>query len=93
MNDLQLNETLDLQVTSGDFLTAESTVQHQRLLLIAHAGDFRQYPRVGVGLESYLNDEKDDIRVEIRSQFEKDGMSVSSLRLNGSKIEIEAEYR
>ena len=92
MTDLLLTDEMDLKVTSGDFTPGPATAQHQKLLLIAHPGNFMQYPEIGVGIESHLNDEKDDLRVEIRSQFEKDGMKVKSMQVNGAKIEIEAEY-
>lgn len=92
MTDIMLTGTLDLQVISGDFLTGKSTSQHQRLLLLAHPGDFMQHPSAGVGIEGYLNDEQNDLRTEIRSQFELDGMKVKSMKISGTKIEIEASY-
>jgi len=92
MIDLLLTDNLDLNIANGDFANGQSTMQHQHILLLAHPGDIKQFPTVGVGVESFLNDEKDDMRTEIRSQFERDGMKVSSMKISGSKIEIEARY-
>jgi hypothetical protein len=93
MIDIALTGDLDLMIANGDFTAAESTPQHQKLLLLATTGDFMQYPTSGVGIQTFLNDERDDMMTEIRSQFEKDGMKVSSLHVNGSKIEIDARYK
>ena len=92
MNDLQLNGELDLVISVGDFVSAESTSQHQKLLLLAQKGNYLQNPDRGVGVETYLNDERTDLATEIRSEFEKDGMKVSTLQVNATSIEIEAPY-
>jgi len=93
MLDIALTGSLDLMIANGDFVAAESTPQHQKLLLLAQPGDIMQYPDTGVGIQTFLNDERDDMVTEIRSQFEKDGMKVTSLHINGSQIEIEARYK
>lgn len=93
MHDLLLTGELDLDVSNGDFSQGETTAQHQKLLLLAHPGDFMQHPDSGVGIESYLNDERDNMMTDIRSQFEIDGMKVNSLAMNGSEIQIDAAYK
>lgn len=93
MDDLLLNNDLELIITEGDFTVGESTPQHQKLLLLAQKGNFMQHPDRGVGIESYLNDERSDMMTEIRSEFEKDDMKVDKLQMNGTKIEIEAYYK
>lgn len=92
MQDILLTNELNLSFLNGDFIAAESTSQHQKLLLLAQKGNYLQNPDIGVGVESYLNDERDGLAVEIRSQFEMDGMKVAKLQLNGTIIEIEAPY-
>lgn len=93
MHDILLTGDMDLSIQNGDFTVGESTRQHQQLLLIAEPGNIMQHPETGVGTASFLNDERDGMATEIRSQFEKDGMKVSSLHVNGEKIEIEANYQ
>ncbi len=89
--DLYLAEDMDLFVQNGDFVFNESPAkQHQLLLLLAHPGDLKQYPERGVGIQSYLNDERENLSLEIRSEFERDGMNVRGIKLNGSSIEIDA---
>jgi len=92
MQDIALTESLDLKIALGDFVAGESTPQHQKLLLLACPGNIMQYPEVGVGIQNFLNDDRDDMMTEIRSQFEKDGMKVASLQTNGSQMEIDAPY-
>lgn len=92
MKDVILTGTDDLSMVDGDFAAAASSAQHQKLLLLTTPGDFMQFPDRGVGLSNFLNDERDDMVTEIRSQFEKDGMKVSSLQIINSKIEVEATY-
>ncbi|MDX9906863.1 MAG: hypothetical protein RBS55_09780 [Bacteroidales bacterium] len=92
MMDIILTGEIDLKIDNGDFAAAGPVAQHQHLLLLATPGDFMQSPDKGVGIRNYLSDERDDMVTEIRSQFEKDGMRVDSLRIHESKIEIEARY-
>lgn len=81
MNDILLNEAFDIEVINGDLGIGESTLQNQRLLLVAQKGEFKQHPKTGVGIESYLDAENpQDMLLEIRSQFVLDGMKVDSLK-------------
>lgn len=71
--DLYLNDT-------GDIAWAESTRQHQRDILLAHAGEYRLSPGLGVGASDYLDDEgKENLKREINRQFTKDGMTVKRI--------------
>lgn len=95
MFDIMLNQESDLEIANGDFVTAKSTHQHQRILLMAQKGDIRQFPSVGVGIETFLNAERPgDILVDIRSQFERDGMKVEQLSEGATgSINVTAEYK
>lgn len=91
--DLMLDENMDLLIENGDFVIGESTLQHQMTLLLADKNDFKQHPDVGVGIESYLDDESPaDMHREVRLQFSRDGMKVKSIITLEGKLNIDAEY-
>jgi hypothetical protein len=91
-----LDETGDLAIKNGDLVIGESTLQHQRLLLLATKGGFKQNPTVGVDISSYMLDDSsvDELHGDIQQQFETDGMKVSSI--TGKTVEntvIKADYK
>jgi hypothetical protein len=93
MKDCLLDIDNDLQFANGDFVTGESTQQHQNLLLISSKGAWKENPTVGVGAAGFLKD--DDVNgllAEIKQQFEKDGMKVKSIDYKDEKINIDASY-
>lgn len=87
-------QTLDLVIENGDFKLAESTKQHQRLLLQAAPGDYKHSPLTGVGLAYYLLDEQSgNLNSAIRNTFVKDGMSVRSIGITkDGSLNIDASY-
>jgi hypothetical protein len=92
--DYLYGDDFDLVIENGDFKKGESTEQHQQDLLIAHKGEFRLSPLVGVGIADILNDEGFGENLqEVQRQFEMDGMTISQMRVNGQELEIKAEYR
>ena len=92
--DIILNDNLDLKTRNGDFEVSESTLQHQKLLLLAQKGEWREYPRVGIGIQNYIEDDAlGDLYQEIQKQYTRDGMQIDKLRvLQDGKIDVEAEY-
>ncbi len=86
--------TFEPLIANGDFVTGESTLQHQYLLLWSEKGDWRQFPDVGVGINGFLKDEDEaDMLAEIKAQFEKDGMQFNSVEITESGLLIDAPYR
>ncbi len=93
MIDILLEEGFDLSIAAGDFVIGESTQQHQQLLLLLQKGELKQSPLVGVGLLELIEDEESAaINKIIKDEFEKDGMTVSVLKIIDKKIHIEAKY-
>lgn len=91
--DIALDNNNDLQIANGDFVIGESTEQHQTLLLLSDKNDWKESPTVGVGIESFLDDEEPaDMHREIRLQFAKDGMKVKKIQTVRGQIQIEAGY-
>lgn len=99
MNDLLLgiDEDLpgcdDLQTGDGDFKTGESTLQHQRHLLLCEKNDYKENPTIGVGLFGFLLDEGvEDLFRTINIEFSRDGMTVQELAIANGKLNIDANY-
>lgn len=75
-----LHDSDDLKIANGDFVTGESTQQHQSLLVRLKKGELRQFPKTGVGIDSFLQDENPgDVHMEIQKQIEADGMVVRDI--------------
>lgn len=93
MTDYLLDDTNDLQISNGDFVTGDSTAQNQMQLLYGEKGSYKQYPTVCVGLMSFLKDNDiTDLMREIRIQFSADGMTVSQLSYTNGQFQINAPY-
>ena len=94
MRDILLTPDCGLMIESGDFAVGDSTLQNQALILTADAGEFKQYPLTGVGLNNYLLDERfQDAQYEARKQLMNDGMTITRFKWqNWQNIDIKADY-
>ncbi|MCX6232611.1 MAG: oxidase [Bacteroidetes bacterium] len=91
--DILLDDSGDLACVDGDFVIGESTLQHQKLLLITQKGEWKENPKCGIGIENYLNDDDtNDMLNEINDQFEKDGMHVTSVNYINQQLQVDANY-
>lgn len=83
-----------MQIANGDFVMGDATEQHQRRLLMAHKGEYKQHPLTGVGLADYIDDEnKNELVREIRKQMVQDGMTVNVLKITTTGINLDADYQ
>ena len=94
MNDLLLDDVDDLQISGGDFVVGDATVQHQRHIIVAQKGEYKEHPEIGVGIANALQDENPrQILTQIRRNFEYDGMRVNTLQINDNgTITVDAPY-
>ncbi|MBA3901184.1 MAG: hypothetical protein H0X62_13425 [Bacteroidetes bacterium] len=94
MRDILLDENNELLIKNGDLVMGDATKQHQKHLLMASKGEYKQSPTTGVGLMSFLDDENpDDLLREIRKEFARDGMTVNDIKIKGDgSISIDAAY-
>ena len=92
--DYLLDDDFDLKIANGDFVVGESTAQHQQLLLLLEKGELRQYPRTGVGIKNFLNDDNlGDLYQEIHKQFKADGLNIEKLKIyNDGRVDVDAKY-
>jgi len=93
VTDILLDETNDLRIENGDFVTGDATKQNQKLLLLSQKGEWKQHPLTGVGIADWLKGEKQGgLKAEIKQQFKADGMTVNEIEVNGSTVKIDANY-
>ncbi|MDR3350354.1 MAG: hypothetical protein LBN98_01735 [Prevotellaceae bacterium] len=99
---IQLDSNYDLVIqvqrdAQGKIISGLSigpvTYQNQALLLLAHKGEFKEHPTVGVGIGGMVND--DDFALwkrEIANQIEGDGQRITRLSLGEKGLVLEANY-
>lgn len=94
MQDFRQNEDGDIDLSKGDIKYVESTVAHQRDLLLTAPGELKFSPLAGAGLHYYLNDENPaDMLRMVRKKFIQDGQTVNSVKQNSNdELEIDAYY-
>lgn len=95
MKDILTDENNDLLITDGDFAFGESSLQHQKHILLAQKGEYKIHPEVGVGIKNMYDDENPKkVLLEIKKQFEYDGMNVLKIKLlKTGKLFIDAFYK
>lgn len=93
MVDIAYTKDGDIQLETGDVVYIGSTGQHQRDILIANKGCYKESPAVGVGILGYLQDtDPENLLRSIRKEFTKDGMKVKSVGTENGQIKVDAEY-
>lgn len=91
--DIQLDNTNDITIAGGDLVVAESTQQHQMLLLLSNKGEFKQHPDRCVGISNYLEGQENGaVSREIHTEFSRDGMKIERIFVAMPQIEVEAAY-
>lgn len=94
MIDYKLTHDGDLAIENGDFPLVDATENHQQHIMIAEKGEYKQYPEIGVGINSFINDENPrKILTDIKRNFKYDGMNVKKVTFtpNGN-ISVDASY-
>jgi len=64
----------DLEISGGDLEIFESDTQHIADIVISAAGEWKEYPTLGVGLEKYINASvsQQTLRNEVTAQLTTD---------------------
>ena len=88
------DENGDLIIEDGDLKQGAATSYHQRGLLLFNKGGNRQSPTAGVDAREFILDniEGDEILHRVTEEFEGDGMTVNEVIVNGTGINIDAQY-
>jgi hypothetical protein len=95
MKDFKLTVTGDLLILNGDLVIGTSDEQQVETALLTQAGELKQYPEAGIGIENFVDDDlPGDMLQKIRTQLEKDGMTVSGLSFidETGNLNINAKY-
>lgn len=84
----------DIDLSGGDIVMTDATLQHQRDIIMTVPGELKHEPLRGVGAVNYLNDDSsEDFMRKTRQEFVKDGMKIKSISQNiDGSINTEAYY-
>lgn len=99
---IQLNDDYDLdieivkdssgKITSG-LVIGEITQQNMKMILVGNPGEFKEKPLVGVGINNMILDHNTlAYEHSIREQLTNEGMTLSTLSLSETEIQIDASY-
>lgn len=93
MKDIITNADLEFQ--NGDFTIGESRNQHTEHIIIAHKGEYKEMPEMGVGIEQMLCTETStEFLIETKKNLEYDGQKVKNISFtHEGKINIDAKYK
>lgn len=84
----------DLLIKDGHAVIGETTAQNQAFILMAHKGDFKEYPLLGVGLQDITNDHDFPAwKRLITEQLEADGQQIDKLEITNEGMTLEAKYK
>ncbi|MFC4164006.1 oxidase [Epilithonimonas zeae] len=87
--------TDDLVIKNGDFAVDYSDNQHQKHILVAYKGEYKQSPELGVGIEQMLKD--DDITpvlIEAKKNLQYDGVDVKNIYFTDEgRLVIDGNYK
>lgn len=93
--DLKINpiRNADNKIISG-LVLGDTLEQNKALILMAHQGEIKFKPDLGVGIEDLLlSSDYLEYRHRIREHFAKDGLKVTTVDLYENKpFKIEADY-
>jgi hypothetical protein len=79
--DFLLDSTGDLLIANGDFVSGPSDNQHIQDIINFNAGFIKQYPQVGVGVQSYVKSQNSGSALEqsVKQQLQSDGYQVNGV--------------
>lgn len=80
--DIKLDETGDLVIKNGDFVIADSDVQHVQDIINSGPGWWKQFPAIGVDIQKYIGSsgKLQELEKNIKLQLESDGYNVKSVK-------------
>ena len=84
----------DIKIFNGDLAVEPSDNQHIQDIFLANKGQFRQFPTIGIGIESKLNGSTNIqfLRKQIRENLKFDNMTITKLNIDGAlNIDLRAK--
>jgi hypothetical protein len=91
--DIKLDNTGDIDFSSGDLSLTDGTSQHATDLIIQAKGENKASPMFGVGVRDYLLSENNgDYLRDTRIQLQKLGMKVNDIGIVDGQLQVDASY-
>lgn len=79
----------DLLINNGDFVMAQSDIQHVRHIIEAEQGNYKQQPLIGVGVRKMINGTLDEATKRvIRLQLKSDQYQTSEIQVGSEGIVV-----
>lgn len=94
--DILLSDDWDLEISSGDFLTGASDLQHLALITEMAIGHLKENPFLGINIRSYLGGSTPatEIKANAQQMYEADNYVVQNISVsNGEIISVSAERK
>lgn len=93
MYDIVHTEEGDIYLKQGDIQYGACCGQHQKDILIAGKGHYKENPAGGVGAVDYLQDTcPENLLRAIYREFTRDGMKVENVKAENGQIKAIASY-
>lgn len=93
MKDILLDNNGDIVLTDDICYAADSTLQHQRDILLTAKGHYKNAPTVGVNIAMQINESNPELLLRTaRLEFTRDGMSVDAISVTNGNLKVEAYY-
>jgi len=82
----------DLVIDLGDFVLADSDQQNVQDIINAYKGNYKEFPLIGVGIDTYRNSTPDPSELQsiVKKQLEADGFTVNSVTIIEKQIYVDA---
>jgi hypothetical protein len=94
--DFLLDEDDDLKVVNGDLVIGLSDDQHVQILASISAGEIKQFPTAGMGLNRFLNSIENRANAKMKHiinvQLEADGAIEKKIEIKNGELKINASY-
>jgi len=89
------NSDLVIDTNAGDFIIRDSDTAHIDNIVGTNAGEWKQYPLLGVGIINLLNGSAglETARRLITTQLEEDGYEVEDIPLENGFLDVQATLR
>ncbi|MEG1499379.1 MAG: hypothetical protein RRX93_07855 [Bacteroidales bacterium] len=93
MIDIKHSPEGDMDLSLEDISYTHSDEQHQKDILLADKGHFKETPSIGVGMINFLQDvDPENLLRTIRKEFAKDGMKINKIQIKNGNLQTDASY-
>ena len=84
----------DFIIENGDFKVGISDFQHFQVIINSQKGEFKQFPIIGVGIESYLNSNSSEQEIIglIRDNLTLDKVKIVNISFKDKVLNLDANY-